>query len=86
MSAFKSRKAKPTDVPKGFPVRVRIYQCARPWQELSATPVDGVRHCDACNQMVHQIKDADGLKVAIVEKRCVRIEQRDGGEFIGEVI
>ena len=85
MSSFTNEKSELVEVPQGFPTEVRIYPCARPWEELVATQMEGVRHCDACDQMVHEVQDADGLKVAIAAKQCVRIMKRTGGYYLGGV-
>ena len=85
MPVLKSATSEPVDGPEGFPVGVRVYQCARAWEDLAVTQLDSVRHCDSCNQMVHHIEDADGCLLAIAERKCVRIMRRDGGYYIGEV-
>ena len=85
MENLKSEKSELVEVTGGFPIEVRIYQCARQWDDLIPTPTDGVRHCNACNQMVHQIQDAEGLTLAIAAKQCVRVARRAGGHYIGEL-
>lgn len=85
MTSLKIKEAELIEVPDGIVETVRIYHCARRWDDLTATQLVGVRHCDACNQMVHEIQDADGLRLAIAAKRCVRVMRRDGGYYLGDM-
>lgn len=70
MASLKNEKSELIEVSEGLSETVNIFPCARRWEELAATQMEGVRHCDACNQMVHEIEDVDGFKLAIAAK-CV---------------
>lgn len=88
MKSSKSEKSEKSELAQGFEVlsqTVKIFPCARRWDELAATQMDGVRHCDSCNQMVYEIEDVDGLKLAIASKRCVRVSNSSGGYFVGGI-
>lgn len=85
MTGLKKEESVLIEVPGGLAETVRIYHCARRWDDLAPTQMDSVRHCDACNQLVHEIEDADGFQLAISAKRCVRVMRRDGGYYLGQM-
>jgi hypothetical protein len=66
--------AEPAHVPPGRSPLVAGDRCPKQWDELTATDVDGIRHCGECQHDVVRVRSIEAL-VPLLGKRCVALAE-----------
>lgn len=65
---------------------VFAFKCTKKWDELDATDVSTVRHCQDCEREVHFCATDTTLAKAVKRNLCVAIIRQDAGEALGELV
>lgn len=53
---------------------LKLLPCPQKWNDLNATPNEGVRHCWACDRQVYYCQSLDELRTHAERRECVAID------------
>lgn len=61
------------------------FKCKKTWDDLQASPQEGIRYCNDCKKHVNKIMSLEQLKMLEDNQPCVAIETENKGHFLGAV-